>query len=157
MTRLLMFTKPSMTHEYLNFVYNQGIKITNILGEEKVIEIMKSIEITNPEFFDEINNIIMNNDELSGRIAILAEMNEEFEPDSYDDYPIICTILALIWIPLGIIAAPAEIIILMLEDKPISILYIIAWLWLISVNIFLLPTLFLFLYVFECVSFVPEI
>jgi hypothetical protein len=95
----MLFTKSSITYEYLNKCYNRGIQITNILGEEIVLDIKESIEVTNKELFIELNSIIRNNEELSDRIEILNEMNKESKPDvSLVDwqYPKICSILFLI-------------------------------------------------------------
>ena len=73
----MLFNKPSKTHEFLGSTYNKGCKIVNIIGEDEAYEITESITITNPEFFEELNNIIMKNEELSNRIATLKEMNNE--------------------------------------------------------------------------------
>jgi len=96
--RSLIFTKPSMSYEYLDSVYRKGIKITNILGEEKVLEILASIEVTNPEFFEKLNSIIMNDEELYDNIAKLEKMNHECVSDFTWGFPIICAILLLITI-----------------------------------------------------------
>ena len=110
----MLFTKPSMTHKYLNFAYNEGIEITNILGEEEVLEIVESVEITNPEFFVELNNTIMNHEELSNRISTLAEMNK--------DNDTICFILYLLLTPTAICC---EIFSYLCELNPESIIWII--------------------------------
>jgi len=102
----MIFTKPSVTYDYLEKSYNKGIKITNILGEDKALEVLESVEISNPKVFDELNNIILNNEELSSRIATLKEMNKEFNPIApLDANPIVCGTLALILIPTLIIMA----------------------------------------------------
>jgi len=94
----MLFSKPSVTYRYLDDSCNRGCEITNILGEDKILEIVSSAGITKPEVFNELNNIIMNNEELSNRITALAEMNEVLKPDSpFEDYPpIICDILLII-------------------------------------------------------------
>ncbi|KYK22917.1 hypothetical protein AYK21_03405 [Thermoplasmatales archaeon SG8-52-2] len=96
--RSLIFTKPSISQEYLYKCYNNGNEITNILGEDKALDMMNSIEVTNSDLFDEFNIIIMNDGELSGRLETLKEMNEE--KNSYtpfwENYPIICSIMASI-------------------------------------------------------------
>ena len=78
----LIFTKPSMTYDYLDKCYDGGIEITNILGEDKALEMIESIEVTNQKVLDELNNIIINNEEISDKIAILKEMNKEIKPES---------------------------------------------------------------------------
>jgi len=73
----------------------------NIIGEDKTLEMIKSVEISNPEFSDELNNIIMNNEELSSRISTLEIMNNEVKPDKpFWEHPIIC---AISWIMVEIL------------------------------------------------------
>ncbi len=96
----MLFTKPSITYDYLDKCYNGGIEITNILGEDKTLEMLESIEVTNQEVLDELNNIIINDEEISDRIAILEEMNKEIKPKSpLENNSLICGILTLIVIP----------------------------------------------------------
>ena len=98
----MFFTKPSITHEYLNKCYNNGIEITNILGIEKVLELIESIDINNPEFFIELDNIIINDEDLSNRNNKLIEINEQFDPyPAFKFRPIICAILAMILTPIA--------------------------------------------------------
>ncbi|EMR75543.1 hypothetical protein MBGDF03_00359 [Thermoplasmatales archaeon SCGC AB-540-F20] len=87
----MLFTKPSMTIEYLNKCYNKGIEITNILGEDKVLEMMDSVEVTNIKLFNELNNIISKDEELTNRLTTLKEMNKELNLDW--GFPITCLIL----------------------------------------------------------------
>jgi hypothetical protein len=72
-----VFMKPSMSIEYLNFAYENGVKIINILGEDHVYKIVESIEVTNPQIFDDISNIISNDESLSNYIEILKNINKE--------------------------------------------------------------------------------
>ncbi len=95
--RSLIFTKPSLTYEYLDKSYNYGIEITNILGEDKALEIIESIELTNPEVLDELKNIIINDENLSGRNAMLKEMNMEItHVTPLEDNLVVCITLGLI-------------------------------------------------------------
>jgi len=48
-----------------------------IYFEEKALEMLDSVELTNPELLDDLNNIIMNDEELSNRISTLEELNNE--------------------------------------------------------------------------------
>ena len=89
----VLFTKPSITYNYLDKSYNRGIEITNIIGEDNVLDMIASIEVTNPELFNEFNNIIMNDEELSGRLATLKEINKEYVSDLSWGFPIICNIV----------------------------------------------------------------
>lgn len=95
-----LFTKSSLSVEYLDKCYNNGIEITNILGEDKVLEIIENVEITDTKLFDEINDIILKDEELSNRLVILNEMNKDIDPDTPWEYPVICAILLLIYFPL---------------------------------------------------------
>ena len=61
-----LFTKPYMSVDYLNNCYNSGIAITNILGEDEVLEIIEKVEITDTKLLDELNTIIMNAGEFPG-------------------------------------------------------------------------------------------
>jgi hypothetical protein len=84
----IIFSKPEITTQYLDKTYNQGIELVEIFGEEKAHEILDSVEITNPNLFDDLNNIIMKDEELSNRISTLEELNE------YNDA--LCFILMII-------------------------------------------------------------
>ena len=88
-----LFTKPTMSIEYLNRCYNNGIEITNIIGEDKVIETIENVEVTDRKLLDELNNIISKDEELSSRLETLKEMNKELD---YGHYPILCSILILV-------------------------------------------------------------
>jgi len=73
----MVFTKPDITTQYLDEIYNQGIELVDIFGEEKALEMLELVEITNTELLDDFNNIIMNDEELSNRISTLIELNED--------------------------------------------------------------------------------
>jgi len=95
-----LFAKPSLSVDYLDKCYNNGIEITNILGEDKTLEIIENVEITDTKLLDEINDIILKDEEISNRIAILNEMNKNIKSDTPWEYPVICTILLSIYFPL---------------------------------------------------------
>jgi hypothetical protein len=89
----MWFKRPIMSHNYLSFVYNQGIEAVKIIGEEKSIEILNSITIKNPNIINDLTNILNNNKELSQRISTLEIMNNEVKPDEpFADTPVICAI-----------------------------------------------------------------
>jgi hypothetical protein len=95
----ILFSKPSITYEYLSKCYNKGIEITSILGEDIALEIINSIEVIDIELLDELDIIFLKNDELSSKIDTLKEMNKELNPDfPFDKHPIICSILGLMFI-----------------------------------------------------------
>jgi hypothetical protein len=83
-----LFTKPKLTSDYLNSLFNEGREIVDIIGEDKALEMIKSIKFSNPEIVNELQNIVLNDEELSNRISTLGELNEE----SWEDTPIICAI-----------------------------------------------------------------
>jgi len=98
----MIFTKPSLTPEYLDKNYNFGLEIKSILGEDKLQEIIESIKVTDKEVFNKLNSIIINNEELSSRIKILKEINNGVNPIiSYGD--LICGILTLTFAVSGMI------------------------------------------------------
>ena len=132
-----LFTKPSMSLEYLNECYNNGIENTNILGEEIVLETIENVEITDTKLYDELNNIISQKEEISSGLETLKEINKELNPVTpFED--IICPIayslfllfciLTIFFLPIDIIAEAIDMIsnpilegILMLVILPIYI------------------------------------
>jgi hypothetical protein len=144
----LLFSKPSMTFEYLNLVYNQGCELITIIGEEEALDIIYSVEIRNPEFFNDLNTIILNDEELSNRISKLREMNRELKTDSPFQYdPTICAIIDIVFIPRLIVIGA---IILMLS--PIYDLFPLLYEFLL-LNFELKMGIFLTLLInFECID-----
>jgi len=98
------YRKSSLSYEYLDSIYNQGIEILNTLGDEKASELLASMEMTNKEFFKELNTIIMNDEELFSSIEQLNRINTEASAitDLYI-YPIICVILTIILLAIGFV------------------------------------------------------
>ena len=151
--RSLIFTKPCMTHEYLDTSYDRGYEIINVLGEEEVIAMIESVTITNPEFFDELNIIIMNNEELSNKITVLTEMNEVLKPNApFEDYPIICAILAIIMLPMATVATFFVVLSEQFENNPIFLL-IFVYPWWSILSIFFMPLLYIFIFVLGCLPY----
>ena len=96
----ILFTKPSITTNYLDSTLSKGCKIANTISEDKLYDITKSISINNPEFFEELNSIIIKNEDLSNRVRTLKEMKEELIPMvSSNGALVICLILGLILVP----------------------------------------------------------
>ena len=154
-----LFTKPSISVEYLNKCYNNGVEITNILGEDKVSEIMENVEVTDRKLFDEFKNIITKDEELSNRLEILKEMNKEQYINS--EYQIICSVAMLLVIFSVAVLAIFELIFTI----PIYILYYIG----IPLSISLIPYLiitspffliggysFYLLGEYDCIDFYPD-
>jgi len=103
----ILFTKPSMSVEYLNKCYNNGIEVTNILGEDNVLDIIENVEFTDTNLFDELNNIITNDDEISNQLARLTNINNALiTKNDYEDNPLFCAILVILIIGLGIFYCP---------------------------------------------------
>jgi hypothetical protein len=96
-----LFTKPKITSDYLNSFFNEGCEIVDIIGEDKALEMIKSVKLPNPDIVDELQNIVLNDEELSNRITTLAELNDELKPDKpFWDNPIICSFLMLSAVPI---------------------------------------------------------
>jgi len=93
----MFFTKPSITYEYLDKYCNIGIEITNILGEDKALEIIETIKFTDTKVLDEFNNIIINDKNLTYKLSKLNEMNKELKTNTpYLGKLILCGILFII-------------------------------------------------------------
>ena len=115
----MFFTKPSITYEYLDKYYDTGIEITNILGEDKALEIIETIKFTDTKILDELNNIIINDKKLSYKLFKLNEMNKELKPDTpYIDKLILCGILFII--------ATIGIVVFIFSAIPL-LLFIVFW------------------------------
>jgi hypothetical protein len=64
----LRVIRPTLTHGYLDKIHNIGIEMIDILGEEQVYEIVDTIVVSNTEFYEGLNNIVLNDEELTNRI-----------------------------------------------------------------------------------------
>ena len=114
-----LFTKPTMTIEYLNKCFNNGIGFTNILGEDKTLEIIENVKVTDIGLFDTLNNIISEDEKLSNRLEKLKLMNKELNPVTpiediicpiaYMLFLLIC-ILTIFFFPIDIIAEAIDMI-----------------------------------------------
>jgi len=92
-----LFTRPTISYKYLDFAYHQGCEMTDIIGEDKTLEIVESINITNPQILDSLTCIVMNNTELRNKIETLEIMNDELKSDKpFWNFPIICFISLMI-------------------------------------------------------------
>jgi hypothetical protein len=135
----MVFTKPKMTTQYLDKSYNQGIELIEIFGEEKALEIIDTVKITNTELLDDINDIIMNDEDLSLRISTLIEMNNETNP--------ICQVLFI----LGLRAIVKTIVLHMGEfifrNYPSLELFFMVRSWLVRPQVFIINDL---LKIFDC-------
>lgn len=95
----MLFIKPSLSHEYLNRLYDQGIELFNIIGEDEALMIVESVHFDNQVFYNDFNNIIENDKILSNKFSTLEEMNEINPKTPQWPFPIICTNLLFCWLP----------------------------------------------------------
>ncbi len=99
----LLFAKPSLTCDYLESIYDKGTKLASLFSQDDVAEMMESLSITNPEVLDKSIYIIKNNESLSKKISTFKELNKYIKPNQRPwNFTIICTILAIITLPLVI-------------------------------------------------------
>jgi len=99
----ILFTRPKMTCEYLETNYNKGLEIIDILGIEETSKMMESVKITNPDLFNEFKIIIENDKDLSNRISVLEEVNNNLKSNlGFQNNSTICNILYIIFIPIGL-------------------------------------------------------
>jgi hypothetical protein len=123
--RSLIFTRPSISIEYLNGCYNKGIEIINSLGVDKASDIVETMKITDKGMFDQLYNFIIIDEEILFRLETLKEINKELD---YEDFPIICSVLGAFIICSIIIFAPFEILFSILEAAGLEIIYSILYL-----------------------------
>ena len=135
----LVFTKPKMTTQYLEKAYEQGVEIVDIFGEEKGLEMLNSVELSNPELLDDLTNIIMNDEELSGRISTLSFLNNETNP--------ICKILFILEIRAIVKAIVLNLFEFIFRNNPSLELFFMVRSWLV------IPQMYIFfdlLKIFDC-------
>ena len=117
--RQSIFTKPTLTHEYFNFAYNQGLDLINIIGEDRALEIIESITVTNPNFSNKLSDIIKNNQEINEKMVEIKAMNQQLNPTlPFEGYPIICVILLVLLFTVSIPLASFFGLILLLSSHP---------------------------------------
>ena len=135
----MVFTKTKTTTQYLEESYDQGIKLIDIYSEEKTLEMLDSVKLKNPELLDDLNNIVMNDEDLSDRISKLSFLNNETNPICYA--LVILGIRAIIkWISLDWL----EVI---FRNVQYLELFFMARSWLVIPQIFIISDL---LNVFDC-------
>jgi hypothetical protein len=98
-----LFCKPSLSIEYLNKCYNNGIEFTKVIDEDKALVIGEFSASLKKEFFYKINKIISKDKELSNRLLTLENMNIELNTDLSPGMLILCVIAYILCIPLAII------------------------------------------------------
>ena len=135
----MVITKPKMNIQYLDKIYNEGIELVDIFGEEKALEMLDSVEITNPELLDDLNNIIMNDEELSNRISTLEELN--------NDTSNICYILFILGFRAIVKVVVLEWLEFLFQNVPLVKLFIMVRSWLLIPQVFIINDL---LTIFDC-------
>jgi len=138
--RTVIFSKPTITHEYLNFAFNKGCEMINLIGEDIALEIIESITVTNPNFSSKLSNIIKNNDEINDKILEIKAMNQKLNPTlPFEGYPIICIILLVLLFTVSIPLASFFGLIVMLSSFPVlgPIFFSLFLIFLTVVGIFL--------------------
>lgn len=114
----ILFTRPSMTYDFLEDIYNKGVEIVNIFGEDKVIEITKSSNFINKEIINELIYKTKDKKELSLKINELERLNSESKKDSpFQNLSVICAILIILDIFFILSLAICLILILMMPGK----------------------------------------
>ena len=67
----MIFTKQSISSDYLDKCYNMGIEISKIIREDKIFDIMKSNKVADSELFNKISDIVKNDEVLNNKIETL--------------------------------------------------------------------------------------
>ena len=118
----IIFSKPSLTRSYLDTNYVRGCELTNILGKDDVNSMVESIKITDTEFFNNLNNIIFDNEDLYDKISLLAEINTPV-----DNTTDICSILHILLLTYLIRAGITNFIGKFFEGSIISKIFDLLW------------------------------
>jgi hypothetical protein len=126
----LLLTKPTNTHRYLNKCYRVGNEINNILGEEKTLDIIESVVVTNKDIYYELDKIIKKDEKLSDKLDTLKEMNREVYRESPPlDSPLLHIYIIIILLILFILLSTLGIINFFTNDKFILFVLIEMILW----------------------------
>lgn len=114
-----IFTKPTVTCEYLDTAYNQGCDLINVIGEDKALEIIESITVTNPNISNKLSYILKNNEEINEKITEIKAINQQLNPSlPFEGYPIICVVLLVLLFTVSIPFASFFGLILLMSSHP---------------------------------------
>lgn len=94
----MLFTKPSISQEYLDKVYENGVKLVNSIGTDEALDILESAQLSDQELLDDLDEIIKNDEMLSKQFLTLEEMNTFESDQSSWPFPLICTFLLINWL-----------------------------------------------------------
>ena len=96
----MFFSRPVLSKDYLNYVYNLGLKISETLDESDIELAVDSIHVKNPRIQEEIFNIIEGNNELNKKMEKISHLTCGCNNDNAEftnwDFPIICDIVSAI-------------------------------------------------------------
>ncbi|KYK22438.1 hypothetical protein AYK24_02390 [Thermoplasmatales archaeon SG8-52-4] len=124
----MLFAESSNTQDYLESSYMKGCEITKALGEKNVIDVIDSVEITNPDILDQLNNFIMNDAELNARISTLEDLNKDSESVPFRNYSTICKVLLILYYVYLIRCGIVSLISKFFEGLPlISVMFDTLW------------------------------
>ena len=126
----LLLTKPTNSHRYLNKCFRMGNEITNILGEDKTLDIIESVVVNDKEIYYELDKVIKKDEVLSEKLDTLKEMNKEVYPESPPlDSPLLHIYIIIILLILFILLSTLGIINFFTNDKFILFVLIEMFLW----------------------------
>jgi len=138
----LFFTRSDLTHGNLDLAYETGCELINIVGEDKALEIIDSITITNPTISKKLSDIIYSNEKIKNKIAEIKLMNRELNPTlPFEGYPLICAVLLMLTFTFAIPMVSIFVIILTLSTHPVLGPLLVGFLGLFSANLALFLTL----------------
>ena len=138
----LFFTQTTITHSNLELAYGKGCELINTVGEDKALELIESIKITNPKISNGLSDILENNEKIKNKIEEIKIMNQESNPaPPFEGYPIICGILLMLTFTFAIPMVSIMVIILTLSSRPILGPFFVGLLALFSANLALFLTL----------------
>jgi hypothetical protein len=111
----LLKTKPTLSEDYLEIMYKQGVEISNLLDESEINSLIDSIKLNDEDIKEEMKDKISSNSRLQKNIDLIDDLNcncnydkihysNELSPqvDSLIGPPIRCFILFCIFLPLYI-------------------------------------------------------
>ena len=120
----MLFTKPSISHRYLNEVYDHGVELVNIIGIDEAFEILESVHFNNQEFTYDLYDIIKNDETLSKQFLTLEEMNVLQSDIQSWPFPLVCIFLMINWLYLKLFNVFLETICSIFDFIPfVSTLY----------------------------------
>jgi hypothetical protein len=92
--KIIFTTKPDMSPEYFEKMYNIGLEIEEIIGKEESLKLLEYLKKFYSKSIVEMENIILNDVKLSYGISKLEELNR--------DFTIICMIIYYLSLPIAL-------------------------------------------------------